>query len=243
MPASDDGRARTSDGAGVANLQTKRLVISTGATSLAGRRADAGQSARRDEILGVAAELFAINGFKATTVREIADTAGILSGSLYHHFRSKEQIVEEIFTAYFDEVDERWAALAEEYADPAERFRAMLVELVMAVDRHPAAARMLTNEWQGVKGIGDLQRRWKAIESQSRTLIDAAVADKTFRSDIDSFFLYSVGMDVVRGMAGWYRPGARNNIDQVADAYGSLIFDGLTATPAATGSRRRAAAS
>jgi len=208
---------------------------------VAGRQATSSQpSARREEILGVAAELFAQNGFRATTVRDIGETAGILSGSLYHHFRSKEQIVSEIFTAYFDEVDQRWAEVTASIEAPAERFRAMLRELMLAVHRHPAAARMLTNEWQVVQEIGDLQRRWKAIERQTRKLIDAAVADGSFRSDIGSFFLYSVGMDVVRGMAGWYEPDSRHGIEAVADAYVALIFDGLTGPDHAASSRSRA---
>ena len=40
--------------------------------------------------------LFAEKGFRNTTVRDIADAAGILSGSLYHHFDSKESMVDEI---------------------------------------------------------------------------------------------------------------------------------------------------
>jgi AcrR family transcriptional regulator len=182
---------------------------------------------RRDEIVGVAAELFAKKGFEGTTVRDIADTAGILSGSLYHHFRSKEQIMEEIFKAYFDEIEARWQDVTD-IVDPAEQFRMMLRELLLAVHRHPGAARMLTNEWSNLRHIGDLRKRWKSLETRGRSLIDAAVATGSFRSDIDSFYLYSIGMDVVRGFAGWYRPGPKADIVQVADAYVSLIFDGLT---------------
>ena len=43
-------------------------------------------ASRRDELLELAAAMFAERGLKATTVRDIADSAGILSGSLYHHF-------------------------------------------------------------------------------------------------------------------------------------------------------------
>ena len=55
-----------------------------------------GKSGRRDELLEIAAGLFADRGVRATTVRDIADAAGILSGSLYHHFDSKESMVDEI---------------------------------------------------------------------------------------------------------------------------------------------------
>ena len=61
-------------------------------------------SERRDEILAIAAQLFAERGFAATTVREIADAAGILSGSLYHHFDSKESMVDELVHEMLDRV-------------------------------------------------------------------------------------------------------------------------------------------
>jgi AcrR family transcriptional regulator len=53
----------------------------------------AGQTgSRRDELLELAATMFAERGLRATTVCDIADSAGILSGSLYHHFSSKEEM-------------------------------------------------------------------------------------------------------------------------------------------------------
>ncbi len=55
---------------------------------------------RRDELLGIAATLFAERGFRNTTVRDIADAAGILSGSLYHHFDSKEAMVDELLDTF-----------------------------------------------------------------------------------------------------------------------------------------------
>ena len=57
---------------------------------------------RRSELLLIAAELFATKGFKNTTVRDIAEASGILSGSLYHHFDSKESMVDEILRTFQD---------------------------------------------------------------------------------------------------------------------------------------------
>ena len=51
--------------------------------------------------------MFAERGLRATTVRDIADSAGILSGSLYHHFKSKEQMVEEVLRGFLDWLFER----------------------------------------------------------------------------------------------------------------------------------------
>ena len=57
---------------------------------------------RRAELLAIAARLFAERGLRATTVRDIADSAGILSGSLYHHFDSKETMVDAILRGFLD---------------------------------------------------------------------------------------------------------------------------------------------
>src|SRR5215510_5361688 len=68
-----------------------------------GRAIDAGSAAedrtRRTEILETAATLIATSGLR-TSLQEIADAAGILPGSLYHHFESKEAILVELLRRY-----------------------------------------------------------------------------------------------------------------------------------------------
>jgi AcrR family transcriptional regulator len=65
---------------------------------------------RRAEILDMAATLFASAGLR-TSLKEIADACGILPGSLYHHFDSKEAIILELVRAFVDELD-RTATIA-----------------------------------------------------------------------------------------------------------------------------------
>src|SRR5580692_5382922 len=68
----------------------------------AGSADDAGT--RRDEILQTAASLIASSGLR-TSLQEIADAAGILPGSLYHHFESKEAILVELIRRYQDDLN------------------------------------------------------------------------------------------------------------------------------------------
>jgi AcrR family transcriptional regulator len=60
---------------------------------------------RRTEILETAAKLFASSGLR-TSVQQIADACGILPGSLYHHFESKEAIVVELIERYRADLDD-----------------------------------------------------------------------------------------------------------------------------------------
>lgn len=50
----------------------------------------------RDEILDAAAELFTTRGFASTSTRSIADAVGIRQSSLYHHFKTKDDILEDL---------------------------------------------------------------------------------------------------------------------------------------------------
>src|SRR6185503_17294876 len=59
---------------------------------------------RRTEILQTAASLIATSGLR-TSLQEIADAAGILPGSLYHHFESKEAILVELLRRYHSDLD------------------------------------------------------------------------------------------------------------------------------------------
>src|SRR5690606_39452175 len=65
---------------------------------------DLDDGTRRTEILQTAALLIATSGLR-TSLQEIADAAGILPGSLYHHFESKEAILIELLRLYHEDLD------------------------------------------------------------------------------------------------------------------------------------------
>jgi len=57
---------------------------------------------KRDEIIQVAAKLFRRLGYIETSMKDIADRVGILKGSLYYHFSSKEELLNEVINEGID---------------------------------------------------------------------------------------------------------------------------------------------
>jgi AcrR family transcriptional regulator len=96
-------------------------------------------SARRDEVIDVAAELFARKGFRATTVRDIAEAAGMLSGSLYHHFDSKERIADELLARFLDDLTNRYREVVDAGDPPRRTFERLVAVSFEALPRHRAA--------------------------------------------------------------------------------------------------------
>src|SRR5687767_6319704 len=123
-------------------------------------------SDRRREILEVAKEMFAARGVKATTVRQIGSSAGILSGSLYHHFGSKLDIVDAILTEFHDHVLAGYQGIVDKEPDPIERLRAMTRFAFSLIVDAPAAVLMVQNE---SKYLSE-QKRFDYLANEDRTV-------------------------------------------------------------------------
>src|SRR6185369_15433633 len=102
-------RSRRGAGTGSTPSLTRKPSVAQQPRGAAG--ASAANGIRQGEVLAAAAELFAEHGYISTTVRDIADAAGILSGSLYHHFDSKESMVDEILRGFLDALFARYHAI------------------------------------------------------------------------------------------------------------------------------------
>ena len=76
-------------------------------------------SARRQELISVAANLFASRGYYAVTVDDIGDAVGLTGPALYRHFSSKEALLVAVFDQVIEELAARLRELLSEASDPA----------------------------------------------------------------------------------------------------------------------------
>ena len=95
---------------------------------------DAGRAAiRRRQVLTVASELFAAKGFEATSIRDIATAAGMMSGSLYYHFASKEDLYIAVQDASISKIFNAVEQAIPGIADPWDRLEAAAIAHVEAM--------------------------------------------------------------------------------------------------------------
>ncbi|MEZ0065785.1 AcrR family transcriptional regulator [Streptacidiphilus sp. MAP12-20] len=204
---------------------------SQGKSQSKAKKPDAGASpARRQEILDTAAEVFAEQGYNATTVRKIADQAGMLAGSLYYHFDSKESMLEEILTAFLSELWTGYDAVLESELDPRETLEALVTESFREIDRHRAAVAIYQKE---SKQLAPQPRFAFLAESQQKfekawlRTLERGVADGVFRADLDIRLTYRFVRDTVWVAASWYRPGGRHSPEEIARQYLTMVLDGI----------------
>jgi TetR/AcrR family transcriptional regulator, cholesterol catabolism regulator len=187
-------------------------------------------SERREEILALAARIFADKGYASTTVREIADAAGILSGSLYHHFDSKESMLDEIMHGFLDDVVAQYRATVAEGGDPLVVLRTLVREAFTSLGASPAALAVMINEFNFLvqfprfaylrEGAEETERLWVSV-------IEDGMQTGVFRSDLDARMIYRFMRDSIWISVRWYQPDGKFRPEEIADFYLELILDGL----------------
>jgi TetR/AcrR family transcriptional regulator, fatty acid metabolism regulator protein len=142
---------------------------------------------RRQQILDAAVRVFARQGFHSCRVSDIADEAGVAYGLVYHYFRSKDQVMNELFTerwslllAAIDEVDgrdvparEKLDAVAgfiiDSYRHDPELMQVIIVEVTRAANSF------------GRTHLPEIDRAYQSIAK----IVSDAQESGAFRADID----------------------------------------------------------
>ncbi|MFF1479660.1 TetR/AcrR family transcriptional regulator [Streptomyces sp. NPDC058301] len=185
---------------------------------------------RRRELLATAAEVFAAQGYNATTVRKIADAAGMLAGSLYYHFDSKESMLDEILSTFLDELWEGYDGVLAAGLGPRETIEALVTESFREIDRHRAAVAIYQKESRHLAAqprfqyLSDSQRKF---EKAWLGTLERGVAAKAFRADLDVRLTYRFVRDTVWVAASWYRPRGQHSPEEIARQYLSMVLDGI----------------
>lgn len=190
---------------------------------------------RRTEILKTADAVIAASGLR-TSLQQIADAAGILAGSLYHHFESKEAILVELIRRYHADLDRIGEIALARLDEPDSRPAAeQILGLGCAIARcavdHRAALQM--SFYEGPSADPELieltQRRPAKITTAMLQALRAGRWSGYIRSDIDLptvadrivQSMLRVGLDVIRHKA---------SSDEVATLLCAVILQGLAAT-------------
>jgi TetR/AcrR family transcriptional regulator, cholesterol catabolism regulator len=185
---------------------------------------------RRERILLSAATLFARKGVAATTVREIADEVGILSGSLYHHFESKEAIVDEVVSSYLEDLRGRYKEVLARDLDPRTRLHDLVVASLEVVEAHPHATEIYQNDvnyLSRIERFSYLKGAGKEVQNSWLEVINAGISQGVFREDLDPKILYRLMRDSVWLSVRWFKPTRDYPIARLAEDCTSLFIHGL----------------
>lgn len=171
------------------------------------------------QLLQHAASLFAYKGFGATSLEDIAHQAGMKRPSLYHYFRSKDDILSLIVADVVERGPGVVGTLASEDWEPPRKLHAMARALCLEVARSTSGFRLvLTSEANLPGALADRLRESKrAVTHEITNVISEGMRRGDFRP-VDSRLAALGILGMCNWIAWWFTPGPDAPAEPVADA-------------------------
>lgn len=197
---------------------------------------------RSDDIRATAIRLFAEQGYRGTSMKDIAAAVGIRAPSLYNHLRSKQDLLREVMIENMEQLERRTSAAIAGSGSMVGAIRAGTEAHVLHHTDNPDEARI------GNRDILSLDEpfRGRVLElrhSYQRMfvgLVERGRAEGVFSVDspkLTVFALLAMGI----GVANWYRPDGELSADEIAARFGDIavMMVGAKEGPARAATPRR----
>jgi len=198
--------------------------------------------ANLDDIIAAAAKVFRTKGYHAATVQDIANEVGILKGSLYHHFESKEDLLYLIVKEPIARMYETIGEIVATDLPAAEKLRRAILAHLDAFDRHYPHLFVYLRERE------EMKRRFRERVKLSperyerfwQQIVREGMKSGEFRPDLDVQVVSYGILGMLNWLYRWYRPQGRLTVREVAEQFIALVLAGLiAATPKRRPSRGR----
>ncbi|WP_197321552.1 TetR/AcrR family transcriptional regulator [Saccharomonospora sp. NB11] len=180
-----------------------------------------------ESLLAVAVELFNERGYDGTSMEDLSRKLGITKSAIYHHVRSKDELlrlaVNRGLDGLFAEVD-RLDEIEGRAIDKLEHL--VRASVVVLVDQLPFVTLLLR-----VRGNSQVERdalaRRREFDQIVTDLVSKAAADGDLRPDVDPATSARLLFGMVNSLVEWYRPRGGVDASALADIVAAVAFDGL----------------
>jgi AcrR family transcriptional regulator len=180
---------------------------------------------RRRIILDAAAELFSEQGYDRTSIRDIARKVGLLPGSVYHHFASKDELYLSVHREGFQRVLARVRAAAALGSDPWDSLRRACEVQVTAIAEGSAVDR-ITGHHLAMTDRHDVFAKIQPYRDEYEDVFRALIAALPLAAGTDRTLLRLFLFGSMNWVSLWYRPGRRTPIE-IADTLVGMLREGV----------------
>ncbi|HEX3736538.1 MAG TPA: TetR/AcrR family transcriptional regulator [Solirubrobacterales bacterium] len=185
---------------------------------------------RRAEVIDTAAELFAAQGYHATSIDDLVKATGLQRGGLYHYMGSKKDLLIQIHERFIMPL----LAEAQEIAaidQPAiEAVRQLGRALMSDIAEYQDQVTVFLHEWRAVEddaAWADIRKARKEFEDVVAGVLRRGEKEKAFRLGRRRLTVLAF-LGMINYSYQWYDPTGSVAPDKIADEFSSIFLDGIT---------------
>lgn len=183
---------------------------------------------RKEQLLEVAAKLFKQRGYAATSMRDLAAELGIEAASLYHHIKSKEEILETICFDLAAKFSNAIAEVNDIYFNAEEKLRMAIKNHVQIITQNTNQSAVFLQEWRNLSEpkLGEFMKLRDAYENGIRVILKDGMNEDVF-DDVDEKFASLTILSTVNWINEWYNPNGKMSAEEIAKKLSDFILGGL----------------
>ncbi len=155
--------------------------------------ANLGAVNRREQILAIAADLFAQKGFHGVSIAELGAACGFSGPALYRHFRSKDAVLAEMLVSISDELLSVGRERVREAGSPEEALRSLIEWHVTFALDHQALIVVQDRDWSALplearERVRETQRKYVEVWARQLRSVDPDLTQKKSRAIVHATF-------------------------------------------------------
>ncbi|OGO22406.1 MAG: hypothetical protein A2Y54_01665 [Chloroflexi bacterium RBG_16_51_16] len=183
----------------------------------------------REDILDAAAQVFRIKGFHGASMADIAEVVKLQKASLYYHVTSKQDILLSLLDRALDMLTERISIISARSIPSDEKLRLMIRSYLQALAENPDLSSVLLFEHRSLDKKSQLRHvpNRDRFEALWREAVQEGMRTKKFNCPDVNMAVRAL-MGTLNWTLTWYRPAGSQTIEQIADEYTDLFFNGLS---------------
>jgi AcrR family transcriptional regulator len=188
-------------------------------------------STKRDALLRRAVEIFGSRGYRATSMREIAEHVNMSKSALYHYFSSKEELLVAIYQSVIAENVEAARRVTESSAPPVEALRHMLVDRVAYTCRNRRILAIFHEEEAELppRLMKEVVASRRAYQAQVTELLDRGREAGDFEFSTTSTIVANALLGSCNWAYKWYQPRGPLSPEDLANDVVNVLLSGVLA--------------
>jgi AcrR family transcriptional regulator len=183
---------------------------------------------RKEQIIVTAAQLFKQKGYEASSMRDIALVLNIEAASLYHHIKSKEEILELICFTMAQKFLSAIAEVNDIYFNAEEKLRKAILHHVEIITEDINKSAVFLREWRSLpeNSLKDFMQLRNHYESEFTHIIENGMQEDIFENVDKKFAVLSI-LSSVNWINEWYQADGKMNAEEIAKKISDFVMGGL----------------
>jgi TetR/AcrR family transcriptional regulator, cholesterol catabolism regulator len=193
-----------------------------------GRIKTTDSTSRKDIIVQQAAILFKEKGFKAASMRELADVVGVEAASLYNHIKSKNELLHEICFSVANRYNEKLDIIEAEPTTNLQKVESLLRFHIQGMVHHFEEVYVSDREWKhlGEPYLSNFQTQRRSYRKRFTLLVEEGIKKKEIKK-IDATTAVLILLHAISGIESWQRSKQKITGKELEENMIAILVGGL----------------